>query len=56
MARRVPQEILDGMAQRTPLGRLAQPEEVASVYAWLASDDATYITATCIQVDGGLVV
>ena len=56
MARAVPQEILDGMNQRTPLGRLAEPSEIASVYAWLASDDATYVTGTCIQVDGGLVV
>lgn len=56
MARAVPSEVLDKMNQRTPLGRLAQPSEIAAVYAWLASDDATYVTGTCINVDGGLVV
>lgn len=36
------------------LGRLAQPEEIAAGIAFLASDDASYITATTLQVDGGL--
>ncbi len=56
MARAVPAEVLDKMNQRTPLGRLAAPDEIASVYAWLVSDDSTYVTGTCINVDGGLVV
>ena len=37
-----------------PAGRLAQPEEVASVVAWLASDAAGYISGAVIPVDGGL--
>ena len=37
-----------------PLGRGAQPEEIASVIAFLNSDDASYITGTTIPVDGGL--
>jgi glucose 1-dehydrogenase len=37
-----------------PLGRLAQPEEIANVAAFLASDHARYMTATTVFVDGGL--
>jgi 3-oxoacyl-[acyl-carrier protein] reductase len=36
-----------------PLGRLAQPEEVATVIAFLASDDASYVNGACIDVNGG---
>jgi len=38
---------------RTPLGRCGEPEEVAKVVAFLASDDASYITGQCIYPDGG---
>jgi NAD(P)-dependent dehydrogenase (short-subunit alcohol dehydrogenase family) len=41
------------LLSRTPMGRLGQPEEVASVAAFLASDDASYITGTTIYPDGG---
>jgi glucose 1-dehydrogenase len=37
-----------------PLGRMARPEEIASLVAFLASDGASYMTATTIFADGGL--
>jgi NAD(P)-dependent dehydrogenase (short-subunit alcohol dehydrogenase family) len=44
---------LERYNQHVPLGRLGQPSEVAAVVAFLASDDASYITATDVDVDGG---
>ena len=42
------------LANRHPLGRIGTPEEVARAVMWLASDDASFITATDLEVDGGL--
>jgi NAD(P)-dependent dehydrogenase (short-subunit alcohol dehydrogenase family) len=44
---------LDDVAGRTPLRRLAQPEEVARVVAFLASDEASFVTGSSVRVDGG---
>jgi 3-oxoacyl-[acyl-carrier protein] reductase len=44
---------LEQVARRTPLGRLAEPEEVARVVAFLVSDDASYVTGSSVLVDGG---
>ena len=44
---------LDDVARRTPLGRLAEPREVARVVAFLASDEASYLTGSSVLVDGG---
>ena len=41
------------LVARYPLGRLGRPEEVASAIAFLASDEASFITGTCLVVDGG---
>jgi 3alpha(or 20beta)-hydroxysteroid dehydrogenase len=42
------------VSRATPLGRLAKPEEIASAFHFLASDDASYITGAIIPVDGGI--
>jgi 3-oxoacyl-[acyl-carrier protein] reductase len=56
MTQAVPSQVLASMSEKTPLQRLGKPEEIAAVYAFLASDDASYITGAVINVDGGLVV
>jgi NAD(P)-dependent dehydrogenase (short-subunit alcohol dehydrogenase family) len=38
---------------RTPLGRFGRPEEIAAIVAWLASDEASYVTGTTLFADGG---
>ncbi|MET1061241.1 MAG: 3-oxoacyl-[acyl-carrier-protein] reductase [Nocardioides sp.] len=44
----------DAIKSQVPLGRYADPTEIASVVTWLASDGAAYITGAVIPVDGGL--
>lgn len=49
----MPPEKVDGFGEDTPLGRPAQPAELAPAYVFLASDDSTYITGESIAVTGG---
>jgi 3-oxoacyl-[acyl-carrier protein] reductase len=46
----------DRQLERIPLGRWAEPDEIAGTFAFLASDDAAYITGQVLCVDGGLVM
>lgn len=55
MVRQMPENILDTMKQRTPLGRLGEPAEIAAAIAFLASDDASFINGAVLSVDGGIV-
>ncbi len=54
MTRKLPENIRQEMLKLIPLGRMGQPEDVANVAAFLASDDANYITGQVIVVDGGM--
>jgi 3-oxoacyl-[acyl-carrier protein] reductase len=56
MVKAMPQKVLDGMAARTPLGKMGEPEDVANAYVWLASDAAKFVHGTVLSVDGGLVM
>ena len=49
----MPEKVLQGMEEKVPMRRLADPTEIANVYAFLASDEASYINGAAIEVTGG---
>lgn len=51
----LPQQIKDGIVKLTALGRMGTPEEIANVVAFLASDEASYVTGQVLAADGGMV-
>ena len=52
----IPEKVLEQLKERVPLRRLGTPEDIANVYAFLASDEASYINGAVIEVSGGLTV
>lgn len=56
MTRSVPEKVRDIMLSKIPMGREGKPEEVANLVAFLASDEASYITSEVINVGGGMVL
>ena len=50
---RLPREVIDRVRTSVPMGFVAEPEDVAGVVAFLASDDARYVTGQSILIDGG---
>jgi acetoacetyl-CoA reductase len=54
MVRAIKPEVLKSIIDTIPMGRLAQPDEIGGLVAYLASDDAAYITGSNISINGGL--
>jgi 3-oxoacyl-[acyl-carrier protein] reductase len=52
----IPEKVIHEMVDRVPLKRLGKPEDIANVYAFLASDEAAYINGAVLEVAGGLTV
>ena len=50
----MPEDVLKGMQERSWLRRLGQPEELANVYAFLASDESSYINGIALEASGGI--
>lgn len=56
MVETMPEAVLASYKEKTPLGRLGRPEDIANAYLFLASDEASFINGTVLSVDGGLVM
>ncbi len=52
----IPDKVMAQMTERVPMKRLGRPEEIANVYAFLASDEASYVNGAVIEVAGGMTV
>jgi 3-oxoacyl-[acyl-carrier protein] reductase len=52
----VPAKVIEQMQAHVPLRRLGKPEEIANVYAFLASDEASYVNGAVLEVSGGMTV
>jgi len=56
MVKKMPEKVLQAMAERTPLRRLGRPRDVANAYLFLASEEADFINGAVLSVDGGVVL
>ena len=52
----ITEEHVSYMTARIPLGRVGEPEEVAALICWLASEDMTFSTGACFDISGGRAV
>lgn len=55
MVASMPEKVINMMKEKTPLGRLGTPEDIANAYCFLASDEASFINGAVISVDGGVI-
>jgi NAD(P)-dependent dehydrogenase (short-subunit alcohol dehydrogenase family) len=46
-------EVIDGMRERTPMGRFGEPADLGALAVYLASDAASFMTGACLVIDGG---
>lgn len=56
MIKTVPEKVIEGMIERTPVRRLGAPEDIAAAYLFLASEEASFVNGIMLSVDGGLVI
>lgn len=56
MVKAMPEKVITMMEEKVPLKRLGEPEEIASMFAFLGSDDAKYISGATMNVDGGIIL
>lgn len=56
MVKKMPENVVEMMKGKAPLGRLGEPEDIANAYAFLASDEAKFITGAVLEVTGGVVL
>jgi 3-oxoacyl-[acyl-carrier protein] reductase len=52
----MPDRVLRALEEKVPMGRLGKPEEIANTFAFLASDEASYINGAVLEVSGGLTI
>ena len=54
MVAALPDEMIQPMIARIPLGRIGEPEDIANAFLFLASDMASYVTGNILSVDGAM--
>lgn len=55
MVESMPEKVIASMKEKTPLGRLGKPEDIANAYCFLASEESSFINGTVLSVDGGVI-